>query len=286
MLTTCGMLRHGHRSLPVQASWDDLYKNWYPLWRAYHHCVDHSRKRNAKRRLSSFKQLELPGQPPFHFSKESRKALEANHPAIINHIRSASMSETLTSKIPVMCGGCLLSPLHDLPEASLCQSRKLMQTLHSRKWIWIGQNVWALIRHMIHSYRVRQPIYCCICECWLHHILIFMDEQYSYECLTLHLPGWFEKYHLFMELSREMNTMDTALYERGKQLLEAKLTKHRQGGVLTSMRSMQEANLPEILQREAALQGSMKSQAGTRRSPQHRSRPSAARDSPDTLSGT
>lgn len=75
------------KSVVFQESWDSLYKNWYPLWRAYHHCVDHSRKRNARRRLSSFKQLELPGHAPFHFSKELRKALERDQPGIIKLIR-------------------------------------------------------------------------------------------------------------------------------------------------------------------------------------------------------
>ena len=47
-----------------------------------------------------------------------------------------------------------------------------------------------------------------------------------------------------------MNAMDTALYERGKQLLEAKLAEHSRAGRLQGIGSLEEANLAEILRRD------------------------------------
>lgn len=71
----------------LQPSWDSAYQNWFPLWRAFHHCVDYSRKRNAHRRQTSFKQLDLPGKSAFHFSKETRRSLLQQDPATISTIR-------------------------------------------------------------------------------------------------------------------------------------------------------------------------------------------------------
>jgi len=51
---------------------------------------------------------------------------------------------------------------------------------------------------------------------------------------------------------RERNKMDTALYERGRQLLEAKLAEHRATGRLEELGSREEANLVEIARREGA----------------------------------
>lgn len=45
--------------------------------------------------------------------------------------------------------------------------------------------------------------------------------------------------------------MDTALYERGKQLLETKMDGHRKAGRLEEMGSIGEADLAEILRRDA-----------------------------------
>ena len=45
--------------------------------------------------------------------------------------------------------------------------------------------------------------------------------------------------------------MDTALYERGNQLLDSRLKEHKKARRLGSVRSMEEANVPEILKREA-----------------------------------
>ncbi len=45
--------------------------------------------------------------------------------------------------------------------------------------------------------------------------------------------------------------MDTALYERGKQLLEGRLAEHRKAGLLEGLRTPEEADLAEILRRDA-----------------------------------
>lgn len=64
--------------------------------------------------------------------------------------------------------------------------------------------------------------------------------------------------------------MDTALYERGKQLLEEKLAKQKEGGKLGRLFSMEAANLPEISRREAFLN---RREASSAKLPHHRSRP-------------
>lgn len=43
--------------------------------------------------------------------------------------------------------------------------------------------------------------------------------------------------------------MDTALYEKGRKLLEAQLEHHRKGRQLQSLRTKEEADVPAILQR-------------------------------------
>ena len=44
--------------------------------------------------------------------------------------------------------------------------------------------------------------------------------------------------------------MDTALYEGGRQLLEARLAEHSKAGRLEKMRSSEEADIGEILRRD------------------------------------
>jgi len=77
-----------HSVEALQPEWDSAYQNWPPLWRSYHHCVDAARKRNAKRRASSFRQLEVPGGSGLVFNKETREALANSHPKVLKMIRS------------------------------------------------------------------------------------------------------------------------------------------------------------------------------------------------------
>ena len=70
----------------LQEEWDKAYENFYPVWRAYHYCVDNARARNAKRRASSFQNLDV-GARQTRFSSKERNAMKQNHPELIELIR-------------------------------------------------------------------------------------------------------------------------------------------------------------------------------------------------------
>lgn len=78
----------------LQAHWDEAYENEYPLWRAYHHCVDFTRKKNSERRKSSYNHLKLPDGREFAFTKEGRQGLD---PTITQTIRCRAPSPVLHS---------------------------------------------------------------------------------------------------------------------------------------------------------------------------------------------
>lgn len=68
----------------MQDSWDDAVQTEYPLWRSYHHCVTQARRKNAERRSSSCRNLDLPDGRKFVFNAERRAKLD---PAVLQHIQ-------------------------------------------------------------------------------------------------------------------------------------------------------------------------------------------------------
>lgn len=67
-----------------QVKGDDEYKHAVPLGRAYTICVARARKKAAKRRASSLRDLPLLGGHALEFTKEGRRAL---HNDILDRIR-------------------------------------------------------------------------------------------------------------------------------------------------------------------------------------------------------
>lgn len=70
----------------MQPSWDKAYENLYPLWRGYHYCVDNARTRNARRKSSSLKRLDVPGKK-VRFSSSDRNLMKTERPDLIKFIR-------------------------------------------------------------------------------------------------------------------------------------------------------------------------------------------------------
>ena len=97
----------------MQGHWDDAYKNLYPLWRSYRHCVDAARKRNSQRRANSFRNLDLPDGRRFHFTSGAREGVD---PTILDFIRCVS---------PPRAGGCSTqgaSPAHAIRDGLVYSS--------------------------------------------------------------------------------------------------------------------------------------------------------------------
>lgn len=98
----------------LQAHWDKAFETEYPLWRAYHHCVDHGRQRNADRRAKSCQNLNLPDGRDFRFTREGRTGLD---PKLLAHIRLRAPSSPDAASRATQAIGCLsiCSTWHILP---------------------------------------------------------------------------------------------------------------------------------------------------------------------------
>lgn len=96
---------------------------------------------------------------------------------------------------------------------------------------------------------------------WLKSLflILLLEESIQTPWISKSLGAYYQLDESFAAnfirwVCRDKNTMDTALYERAKRLLDEKLAEHRKWRRLENVRSMEDANVPDILRREAFAQ--------------------------------